>query len=132
MIEARGLDEIQQLSEFRLALAGEADDEGRPQREIGNRRSRPFDERGVAPGVAAPPHRLEDLAARVLQRDVEVGNKAIIGRHEFEQTLVEGRGIGVEKADPREIGLVEKRRHEPCEDRDRSRGPHRSEWCPER
>src|SRR6185295_10044946 len=54
MIEARSLDEGEEVSEPLLGLAREADDEGRPERDVRRQLARPFEEPQVALRVAAP------------------------------------------------------------------------------
>src|SRR5688572_30944630 len=54
------------------SFAGEADDEGRAQRDAGNPAADAREQRVVDPAVARPPHPAQHVGGGVLQRQVDV------------------------------------------------------------
>ncbi len=78
-VELRFVQERQQLLELGVGLAGEARDERGADRDFGaDRAPRPDAGQGVL-GVGRPLHELQDARARVLERDVEVGQQLAFG-----------------------------------------------------
>ena len=113
MIETRPADELQQMLEVLAALARETDDEGRAQPDLGHQLARSIQQPQVAAVRAATPHRPQELGMAVLQRHVEIGDKAVLGRHEPQETVVESRRIGVEEADPGKLRAGQQRLDQP-------------------
>ena len=66
------LDDLERLLEVLLGLAGEADDDVRRQRAVGNVLADQGDAVEVALAVVGAPHRLQDPARARLQREVDV------------------------------------------------------------
>ena len=113
MVEARRLDELEQVLEMLLGLAREADDEGRAQEDVRRESSRLLEQAQVALRRAAPAHGAEDLRMAVLERHVDVGHEALLAPHQPQELLVERRRIGVEEADPGKGRTGEQRLDEP-------------------
>jgi hypothetical protein len=90
----------EQLGEFAFPLARVADHDRGAQRHAGDGLAQPREEPlQVGAGVAAV-HEPEDLPARVLDRDVEVGAELRGLGEEPDDLLVDPLGVQVEQADP--------------------------------
>ncbi len=72
-VELGFIEPVEQQFEIRLGLAGEADDEGRAQREVGQISRQRAMRSSVFSCAAGPLHALQHIRARVLERDVEIG-----------------------------------------------------------
>ena len=84
-LETRRFDEVEQFLELRLGLAGEADDERRPQRQVGDRRAQLAEQVLGRGAVDAPLHALQHAVVDVLQRHVEVRDDLLRARQRLDQ-----------------------------------------------
>jgi hypothetical protein len=98
-IEPRFAEKVEQFLELGLGLAGESDNEGAAQRDVGADLAPAADAREVVLGAGGALHELEDARARVLERDVEIGEDLALGheRHHFVHVRV---GIDVVQPHP--------------------------------
>ena len=98
--------EIAQLVELLLALAGQARDDGRAQHEAGNALAELIEQGAEVFLVAAAVHLLEDLIVAVLERNVEVFQNFVLAGDHVDQAVVDPLGIEVVQADPMEVELA--------------------------
>ena len=96
--EAHGLDEIQGRQEIGLALAREADDQIRGERNAGDRALQFLgDSQEFIPGIASA-HPLENRVRTALQRDMYVRAKMLEGGVGLDQRLVKEERVGTRVA----------------------------------
>ena len=98
--------EIAQLVELLLALAGQARDDGRAQHEAGDALAELIEQGAEVFLVAAAVHLLEDLIVAVLERNVKVFQNFVLAGDHVDQAVVDPLGIEVVQADPMEIELA--------------------------
>ena len=98
--------EIAQLVELLLALAGQSRDDGRAQHEAGDALAELIKQGAEVFLVAAAVHLLEDLIVAVLERNVEVFQNFVLAGDHVDQAVVDPLGIEVVQADPMEIELA--------------------------
>ncbi len=98
-VEFRFLQPIQHVIEIGLGLAGEADDEGRADGEVGADFAPLLDPLQHLVLIARTLHRLQDLRARMLEGDVEIGKDQAI-RHQRDDVVDMRIGIDVVEARP--------------------------------
>src|SRR5262249_39827041 len=106
--------ELAQVGKLFLALSGEADDEGRADRDVRDFLPHSFDHSQISSAGSPSPHRSENRPRDVLKRDVEVREEATLARHEVEHRIVEGLGVRVEKPDPWKGSLHKEPLDQPC------------------
>ena len=102
MVELLLLDEVEELIELVLGLAGEAHDEGGPEDGV---RDRAADDLDALAGLGEPRalHALEHRVRAMLERHVEVGDDVREAGHRFCQPRRDAPGVGVHQADPRDL-----------------------------
>ena len=98
--------EIAQLVELLLALAGQSRDDGRAQHEAGDALAELIEQGAEVFLVAAAVHLLEDLIVAVLERNVEVFQNFVLAGDHVDQAVVDPLGIEVVQADPMEVELA--------------------------
>ena len=99
-VEARLAHEVAELLEVRFGLARESHDHGGAQRQLRDLGAQLLDQASLPIGGDAAPHRAQQAVARVLERNVDVGQQAAARRQHFDQLVRHGRRIDVEQADP--------------------------------
>ena len=103
-LELRLADEVAQFVDVGLGFAGEADDEGRAQRDAGDAGADALDEVADVGAARLALHRVEHVVADVLQRHVDVaGDLRALGDGP-DELVAPVRRMRVEQADP-EIAL---------------------------
>ena len=96
-IELGRFEPIEQHLEIRVGLAGEADDEGRAQRQFGALLAPLLDPRQRLVLRGRPLHRFEDFRAGMLEGDIEIGQHLALG-HQADH-LVDMR-VGIDVVHP--------------------------------
>ena len=89
-----------------------AGDEGGAQGNVGNEIAHARHDLAVFLRRSGTAHFCEDVRGDMLQRNIAVRHEALLAAHQLEQRPVERSGIGIQKADPRKVGLIEERLHE--------------------
>ena len=103
-LEPRLADEFAQLVDVRLGLAGEPDDEGRPQGDSGDAGADPADEVANVGAARLALHRRQHPVADVLQGHVHVAGHLGAFGDGPDQLVAPVRRMGVKDADP-EVAL---------------------------
>jgi len=88
-IKANVFDELHQFAEIFVSLARKADDEGCAQRNVRHKISRATEQLFEHRAIAAPPHQLEHLRARVLKRHIQVTAHLFFFRHHCERRIAQ-------------------------------------------
>jgi hypothetical protein len=103
-VEFGRANELDQLFEVLVALAGKSHDEGRANGDAGHALSNAADQSLIRVAIPAPPHASQHAAAGVLERDVEVlADVRALGHHA--QQLVGDRGrVAIHEANPFDAG----------------------------
>ena len=102
-VEAGGGDEVEQLLELVVGLAGEADDEGGADGDVRHGGAEAGEGVEDHRDVVGALHTSEDGGAAVLKGDVEVVTDLRNGGHGFDEWLADASGIGVHKAEPGDL-----------------------------
>src|SRR5881409_2469365 len=98
-VEARLVEEAEQVVEGGGRLAGEADEHRRAQRDVGERVAELADDVEHAPRSDRAPHGAQHAVVAVLHRHVHVGHDAR-ARELVERAVVDVRGMQVHRPDP--------------------------------
>jgi hypothetical protein len=113
-MEALLADEVLEHLEVLVGLAREADDERRPQRDVGEPPADPIEDPLLSRPTDAAPHRLEHRPRRVLERHVEVAADLGLVPDRVEQAFGNSDGVRVVEADPLDaVDLRERRQSLP-------------------
>ena len=99
-VVAHLLDDLERLAEVVLGLAGEADDDVRREREVGDRRAQLLGEPDVALARVRSAHRFEDPRRSGLQRKMGVLADGRALRHRLDHRTAEVLGVRRREADP--------------------------------
>src|SRR5438552_11232501 len=99
-VEADLLDDLERLAEVVLGLTGEAHDDVRREREVGDRCPKLPDEPQVALARVRPSHRLEDAARPRLEGQVGVLAHRVAVRHRGDHVAAEVLGMRAGEPDP--------------------------------
>src|SRR5262249_36431843 len=99
-LEAGALDEVEEVLELLLGLAGESDDESGADRDAGNAGANPGDEilDVLAAGLTA--HHLEHARVNVLQRHVDVSANLVARGDGGDELIAPVGRVRVKEADP--------------------------------
>src|SRR5881296_3699626 len=110
-VEARVLEEREELLERGGRLAREADEHGGAQRDVGDGRAELADDLRHAPRGDRAPHRAQHAVVAVLHGHVHVRHDPR-ARELVEQALVDVRGMQVHRADPRHPRVLAERQQQ--------------------
>ena len=101
------LEELAQLSEFLVGLAGQADDQARAQHETRDAAAHILDELCERRAVARTVHRAQDALRNVLERNIEVFYDLRLLSDDVDELVGDLVGVEVVQADPCEIQLAQ-------------------------
>ena len=99
-VNARLINKIEQLGKFFFCFAGEADDKGAAQRQIGANLAPLGNTRQGAFGVCRAAHGFQNARVAVLQGNIKIGREQTVG-HQRNQIVNAGIGIDIMQAYPR-------------------------------
>ena len=99
-LKAGAADEVEEVLEFLLGLAGEADDEGGSDRDAGDAGTDAGEEGLDVLGAGLAAHELEHAGMDVLEGDVDVAADVAGGGDGGDEFVAPMRGVGVEEAEP--------------------------------